>query len=197
MSDPPSTAPPVASPGAAVVPSVWGLPHWAQRQADPTSPAFLPAGGAPDPTDARPDWSPSNRTGRGWVVVGTLGRPLRAAVDPRGLVTPGEGSWSLDWWVGGEDRWHLPAREGTVRQRLVDDAPVIETVMRVHGGDVVQRVFAVVGDEGAPWLVVEIENATSAAVALAVAVRPWGPLGAASVGAVIGPPGSGSAAGRR
>lgn len=163
---------------------MWGLPHWAQRQADPASPAFLPAGGAPDPTAAPPGWSPTNRTSRDWVVVGTLGRPLRAAVDPRGLVSPAEGSWSLDWWVGGEDRWHLPAREGTVRQRLVDDAPVIETAMRVHGGDVVQRVFAVVGDEGEPWLVMEVENRTSAAVALAVAVRPWSPIGAAPIGAV-------------
>ncbi len=184
MSDPPSTAPSAAPSGAGAVPAVWGLPHWAQRQADPTSPAFLPAGGAPDPTAAPPGWSPTNRTARDWVVVGTLGRPLRAVVDPRGLVTPAEGSWSLDWWVGGEDRWHLPAREGTVRQRLIDDAPVIETAMRVHGGDVVQRVFAVVGDEGEPWLVVEVENRTSAAVALALAVRPWGPLGAVPIGAV-------------
>lgn len=167
-----------------VVPADWGLPLWAQRQNDPTSPAFLSGGGLPDPTTAPPGWSPTNRVARNWVVVGTLGRPLRAVVDPRGLITPAEGSWSLDWWVGGEDRWHLPAREATVRQRLVEDAPVVETAMRVHGGDVVQRVFAAVGADAQPWLVVEVENRTSAAVALAMAIRPWGPEGASAVGSV-------------
>lgn len=166
------------------IPASWGLPYWAQRQTDPTSPGFLTAGGAPDPAGAATGWMPTNRTQRDWVVLGTLGRPLRSVVDPRGLVTPAPGSWSLDWWVGGEDRWHLPSRELTVRQRLVDDAPVVETAMRVHGGDIVHRAYAAVGDDGEPWLVVEVENRTAAAVALAMAVRPWGPLGACGVGSV-------------
>ena len=29
---------------------------------------------------------------------------------PPGLVTPPGGGWSLDWWIGADDRWHLPSR---------------------------------------------------------------------------------------
>ena len=155
-----------------VVPAAWGAPWWRQRQLDPTGPAFVPGGGS------------GNETHRNWTLLGTLGRSERAVVDPRGLVTPWEGAWSLDWWVGAEDRWYLPAREATVRQRSVDHAPVVETVMRVHGGDVVHRAFAAAGPDSEPWLIVEVENRTAAAVAIALAVRPWGPTGAARVGSV-------------
>jgi hypothetical protein len=160
---------------APLVPSTWGLPRWLQRQCDPTSTSFVAGSGGA---------SAVNRTQRDWVTLGTLARPERSVVDGCGLVTPWEGSWSLDWWVGAEDRWYLPGRETTVRQRLVGDAPVVETAMRVRGGDVVHRVYAVSGADSEPWLVVEIENKTAAAVAVAVAVRPWGPTAAARVGSV-------------
>jgi hypothetical protein len=158
-----------------LVPPTWGWPSWAQRQRDPQSPSFVPGGGGTPPV---------NVTRRDWVVLGTLAHPQRAVVDASGLVTPWEGAWSLDWWVAAEDRWYLPARETAVRQRLVDGSPVVETSMRVHGGDVVHRVWAITGDDGDPWLIVEVENRTAAAVAVAVAIRPWGPTGPARVASV-------------
>ena len=42
-----------------------------------------------------------------WTLVGTVASPTATAVDPAGLVV-GEG-WSLDWWIGADDRWHAPA----------------------------------------------------------------------------------------
>jgi hypothetical protein len=112
--------------------------------------------------------------------VGNLDSPLEAVVDQRGLVSTGAG-WSLDWWVGADDRWHVPAREVAVRQRLVEDAPVVETAMRVPSGDVVQRVFAV--RAGADELVVvEWENQSPVPVALAVAVRPYDHTGVGAIG---------------
>src|SRR6187551_587140 len=107
----------------------WLGPYWFERQTDPESADFVP--GAAD----------HNVTHRSWTTIGTLTDASRATVDPRGLVTPG-GSWSLDWWVGAEDRWHLPSRETAVRQRLVDGAPVVETSMRVPGGDIAHRAYA-------------------------------------------------------
>jgi hypothetical protein len=124
----------------------------------------------------------------GWIgphggrttAVGNLDSPLEAVVDQRGLVSTGAG-WSLDWWVGADDRWHVPAREVAVRQRLVDDAPVVETAMRVPSGDIVQRVFAVrVGTD--ELVVVEWENQSPVPVALAIAVRPYGHAGAGAIG---------------
>lgn len=119
-----------------------------------------------------------NRTGRRWTLAGPAGGPA-AAVDPAGLVTPRLGGWSLDWWVGADDRWRLPSREPTVRQSLVESSPVIETVLRVPGGDAVHRCFGVPG-----FLVVEVENRSPSPFALAFAIRPYDPLGATVVSSV-------------
>jgi len=73
----------------------------------------------------------TNVTQRNWTAVGNIGSPLEGIVDPRGLVTPWFDGWSLDWWIGADDRWHLSIPRGSVRQRLVDATPVVETMMRV------------------------------------------------------------------
>lgn len=152
----------------------WVLPFWLERQTDPDGPDATSTG----------DVAVLNVTHRERTPVGTLGSARVATVDPRGLVTPQPGGWSLDWWVGADDRWHLPSREMAVRQSLVDDAPVVETAMRVPGGDVIQRVWAfhdvTVGDV----LAVEVENATRVPLALAFAVRPYGPDGAVPLGRI-------------
>lgn len=150
-------------------------PWWLERQLDPASASFVPGGGGEPP---------ANVTHRDWVLVGTLAATERATVDPRGLVTPVEGGFSLDWWVGAADRWHLPSREVAVRQRLLDGTPVTETAMRVPQGDVVHRAFAVRDAEGGSAVVVEIENRSAVAVAVALVVRAWGPTGPTRVGRI-------------
>ena len=67
--------------------------------------------------------------------VGVLGSTHQALVDDRGAITPDGARWQLDWWVGADDRWHVPARDAAVRQALVGGAPVVETSLRVPGGD--------------------------------------------------------------
>ena len=148
----------------------WVWPHWLESQLDPRSPAFVPRGHLPVLT---------NVTLRNWTAVGTVGSSHKGIVDPRGLLTPWYDGWSLDWWIGAEDRWHFPSREVAVRQCLVEDTPVVETAMRVPGGDAVHRVYAVAGDE--PLAVVEIVNASPVPFAVALAVRPYNPEGLAVV----------------
>lgn len=153
----------------------WVWPHWLERQLDPTSPAFVAQGDVP---------LVGNVTARSWTTVGNVASPWAAIVDPRGLVTPWIDGWSLDWWIGADDRWHLPSREAAVRQRLVGDAPVVETAMRVPGGDAVQRVYAMQASSregGAELVVVEIENRSRVPFAVALAVRPCNPEGVAVV----------------
>ncbi len=162
-------------------------PFWLERQSDVDSPDFIPGSmvGPSGPADG-----PGNLTHRTWSLVGTVASPDRAVVDPRGLVTPGSaassgGGWSLDWWIGADDRWHAPSREAAVRQRLVGEAPVVETSMRIPGGDAVQRVYAIHAATDSPfgqaYVIVEVENASAVPFALTLAVCPYNPTGAAAV----------------
>jgi hypothetical protein len=105
------------------------------------------------------------------TLIGTLGSPARPGVGTAGWLRI-EGGWELGWWVGAEDRWHLPEVETAVRQRLIEETPVVETAMRIPGGDALERVFAAAGSEvHGPLAVMEIENASAVPVAAAVVVR--------------------------
>ena len=109
-------------------------------------------------------------TERAPTRVGVLGSSRQALVDDRGTITPDGGRWQLDWWVGADDRWHIPAREAAVRQTLVGGAPVVETSLRVPGGDAVQRAYGVGGPAG--LVAVEIENASGAPFVAALVLGP-------------------------
>jgi hypothetical protein len=108
------------------------------------------------------------------TVVGTLDADRYASVDPSGRVQLDGASWSLDWWIGAEDRWHVPPDEPSTRQRLVGGSPVVETRVRVPSGDAVQRVYAARDAGGVAVVVVEIENDSKVPFAVALAVRPVG-----------------------
>jgi hypothetical protein len=92
-------------------------------------------------------------------------------VDPRGLLEVRPRGWTLDWWIGAEDQWHVPASApaGRVRQGLVRSAPVVETAVRVPGGEAVHRAYAVMAPD--ELAVVEVENASRVPFAVALAVR--------------------------
>lgn len=122
-----------------------------------------------------------------WLNVGTLTTGPLAQVDPAGLVGPLGATWALDWWVGAEDRWHFPSIETAVRQELVDDSPLVETRMRVPGGDLVHRVYGAQAsgvDGGRPLVLIEITNDTPTPVALALALRPHHPTGPGSLNTI-------------
>ena len=114
------------------------------------------------------------------LPLGTVDAGVVADVDPSGLVQLRGASWSVDWWIGAEDRWHHPSIDTAVRQHSIGGAPLVETAMRVPGGDVVQRCYGArarsVDDAGEEWsdsaVVIEIENQTAVPVALAVVIRP-------------------------
>ncbi len=103
------------------------------------------------------------------TLVGSLGSRHRAWIDDHGAITSESAGWELEWWIGADDRWRLPVREPSVRQTFVDDAPVVQTAMRVPSGDAVHRAYGVVGD-GDPVLV-EVENASPVPFVAALVVR--------------------------
>jgi hypothetical protein len=131
-------------------------PYWLERQPDQHSAV-----------------TPSNLTARNWTVLGNLDSSPRSTVDERGLVTPWRHGWSLDWWIGADDRWHFPSQEAAIRQRLVDATPVVETAMRVPGGDAVHRAYCVRARGADDLLIIEIENSSAAPFAVAFAIRPY------------------------
>lgn len=117
--------------------------------------------------------------GTTWTTLGTIGGTGSARVDGAGRIVAADDAWSLSWTIGAEDRWHDPAETANVRQAELGAAPVVETRMRVPGGDIIHRAFAlhVAGAEGgSEWVVVEIENDSAVPVALALTRTPGTPL---------------------
>lgn len=101
------------------------------------------------------------------TFVGIRGGKHHASVDAVGRITLTNATPDLDWHVADEKRWHSagdPA-EG-LRQTVLAGTPVVETRMRVQGGDVVQRVWAVADHGG--LVVVEFENDSPTSVAVAL-----------------------------
>ncbi|MDA8282374.1 MAG: hypothetical protein M0Z42_03520, partial [Actinomycetota bacterium] len=145
--------------------AAWVWPWWLHRQLDPETSA-LPAG---------PAAAASYPTGRVWTTLGLSDQPERWLVDGRGLLAAAGAGWALDWWVRDDDRWHVPASEAAVRQRLLGAAPVVETVARVTGGDVVHRSWVERIDHAVA--AVEVDNTTGSAIAVALAIRPATPEG--------------------
>jgi hypothetical protein len=107
-------------------------------------------------------------------VVGVLGRPGRVEVDEHGEVWSTDGAWRLKWAVADvTGSWRDPSVDTSVRHRAVDATPVFETVMRVAGGNVRQRVYAIVETDG--LAIVEVENDSPQPVAVAFSVDGRGP----------------------
>lgn len=104
-------------------------------------------------------------------MIGALGDDWRATVDRFGNVEPVDGSPPVRWFVAAEDRWHRPDDGSATRQTVLGGTPVVETRQRVPGGDVVQRLFVAPGRGTPPALVMDLENDSSRAVAIAVTRR--------------------------
>ena len=71
-----------------------------------------------------------------WTRLGTLDGVGEPIVDAAGLVQVAPGLPGIDWWIAGDDRWYNPSVEHTIRQSLSQNTQVVQTRMRVKGGDV-------------------------------------------------------------
>jgi len=112
-------------------------------------------------------------TDAGFTFVATLDSQEPSRVDGGGLVEPFQAGWSIDWLVRADDRWYVPSRETSVRQRRIGAGAVLETAVRIPSGDAIQRVYSV-NAPGGDATVIEIENTSPVPVALALALRPYG-----------------------
>ena len=68
----------------------WVWPYWVERQFDPDDISFIPRSFS---------LSHINLTHRNWTALGLPELPIYPIVDPRGLVTPVQDGWSIDFWL--------------------------------------------------------------------------------------------------
>ena len=99
------------------------------------------------------------------TTTGVVGARWRATVTEWGAVEPWDGSKTIDWFVAADDRWHTPQHETSTRQTRVSGTPVVETKVRIPGGDVVQRVYSVA--DGGGMTIIEVTNDSSLPIAVA------------------------------
>ncbi len=99
--------------------------------------------------------------------IGTLATGITAEVDAQGTVQ--QGSRRLGWRVRSGNEWLVPGRDLPAHRTRPHAAPIAHTAVRVSGGAAIERVYAV-GDGDRGVVVVEIENDSPAAIAVAFVV---------------------------
>jgi hypothetical protein len=97
-------------------------------------------------------------------LIGVRGATWRAHVDAAGVVCPTDGSTTVSWQIAAADQWHDPSREPSTRQKWYAGTPVVETRVRVPGGDVAVRIFCVADLGGMTLWEFENESASPVVV---------------------------------
>ncbi len=108
--------------------------------------------------------------------VGVIDGSATGWVDLRGRTFIDGAPFSIDWAVRPGDEWRFAAAEPTVRQRLIGSMPMVETLVRVEGADIAQRVWGMGGRNplgGEGWLIFEVRNESKLPIAAAVFVDGW------------------------
>ena len=105
--------------------------------------------------------------------IGNLASARRADVGSGGVIRLPHLGVTIEFWIGADDRWHIPSTAITARHDLVGDAPIVRTSVRVPGGDAVLTTYGVRQGRN-DVLVTELANQTSVPFAIAVVVRTEG-----------------------
>lgn len=151
----------------------WVWPYWVERQFDPEDVSFIPRGFA---------ISHVNLTHRNWTAVGLPELSIYPIVDPRGLVTPIQDGWSIDFWLLDADgKALIPSRltdeDHAVTQALVMDETLAVATIAQQGEHRLRSMASVELAEGQPVVRIDVQAAGAAGGALVVAIRPNNPEG--------------------
>ncbi len=91
------------------------------------------------------------------VPLGDLDSGVLATLSHGGVVR--HPSWSVQWWIGAEDRWHRPDVEPSTRQRWLKATPVVESVIKIPSGSAVcTTAVARRGGSEFPGVLSEVRN---------------------------------------
>lgn len=149
----------------------WIWPYWAQRQFDPKDVSFIPRAFS---------ISHVNLTHRNWTAVGLPAMSIYPIVDPRGLVTPIQDGWSIDFWLlDAEGKALVPSRlrDESVRQSLdLSEGLAVVTTCRQNELELRQSASVAVR-QSEPVLEIAVEAHSPHGGQLVVALRPYNPEG--------------------
>lgn len=96
----------------------WKRPFWAVKQYDSFDSSFIP----------RSHIGVSvNVTHRNWTAIGNMECDVEPIVDPCGSVVPFIDGWSIECWIKYKGEIIIPAYCKNIKQKLLDDFPVVET----------------------------------------------------------------------
>jgi len=145
----------------------WKLPFWAVQQYDPNNKSFVP----------RSHLGLSvNVTNRNWTAIGNMSCNVEPIVDPRGSVMPFNNGWSIELWVKYNNRLIVPAYERNVKQNLVNDLPIVKTILEQP-----EFVLSMIAYTAEKDLICnyELENITpdDISVDIIFSIRPFNPEG--------------------
>jgi hypothetical protein len=149
----------------------WVWPYWVERQFDPEDISFIPRAFS---------FSHINLTHRNWTAVGLPHLALYPIVDPRGLVTPIQDGWSIDFWLlasGGDALIPSRLHDASVKQRLVMDENLsIHTRVSSNALAIEQRAYMSI-ESGEPAMCIDVQATSASGGELVVAIRPYNPEG--------------------
>ncbi|MCC6491692.1 MAG: hypothetical protein IT424_01585 [Pirellulales bacterium] len=160
----------------------WVWPYWAERQFDPEDVSFIPRAFS---------FSHVNLTHRNWTAIGLPELSIYPIVDPRGLVTPVQDGWSIDFWLlDGRGAMLIPSRlhdESVCQQLRFEDGLSTTTACRQDGLQL--RVKASVKlREAEPTVVIDVKATCPPGGSLAVAIRPYNPEGVQFIDEIVARP---------
>lgn len=149
----------------------WVWPYWVERQFDPDDISFIPRAFS---------FSHINLTHRNWTAVGLPWMAVYPIVDPRGLVTPIQDGWSIDFWLFDQNGKALvPSRlhDESVKQQLITGQRVTIRTEARSGEMALEQTTYVTADVDEPAVCVDVRASCFTGGALVVAIRPYNPEG--------------------
>jgi hypothetical protein len=152
----------------------WKLPFWAVRQYDINNNSFVP----------RSHLGVSvNVTHRNWTAIGNINCDVEPIVDPCGSVTPFVDGWSLECWIKYNDHLIIPAYHNNVKQKLIDDLPIVETAIVEQDYILILKHYTY---DDSLICEYEIENKSPENISLdlILAIRPFNPEGISLINSI-------------
>ncbi|MFC1752055.1 hypothetical protein ACFL96_01485 [Thermoproteota archaeon] len=153
---------------------IW--PYWVYNQTDPQGSGWHTLG---------LPYLFLNTSNRNWTRLSYPGNDDQALIDPRGLITPFPGGWSVDIWVSKGNFVISPSQLKQVKQSFDQKTHGVHTIFTINGLEIDSEVFFKPSDlnETLIHCKVKLKNTSldPHSFSIYVAIRPYNPEGLTQV----------------